>query len=238
MNVRIPKAALILTGLAVTIGRAPAVAQTAAEIQGQGTAPDSALGDRTVGEGPAMGLPVFATLGFGFGSRSDECVLCESPEDNESFSAHLSVGRPLAAGVGVGLEVSVWKRGRPGLPGPADESGEPTTTPVANTLGNASIAFSYQVWHLYARAGAGLAWASQSLVVPGEDGDPALASWSGKGVGYTVGGGVTVPLHPMMSLAFYANWNLGTYDMSEAQGAVHRDVRHEYVEIGVGVSLR
>ena len=187
---------------------------------------------------PAVGLPIFATLGFGFGVRRDGCVLCESPEDNESFSAHLSVGRTLLEGIGVGLDASVWRRSRPGVPGPPDSTGAPTATSLSNMLGNTSVVFSYQWWHLYVRAGGGIAWGSQSLEEEAEEGAAVVAPWSGMGVGYTLGAGVTLPVYSLISMAFYANLNTGQYDMTRAAGGVVRDTEHRYVEIGVGLSLR
>jgi hypothetical protein len=187
---------------------------------------------------PKPSLPVFLVLGIGYGDRSDACVLCGNPQDDKSFTAHLSVGRPLGKGFGIGLDASVWRKGRPGTPVVADSTGIPTAQTLANLLGNLSISFSYQIWHVYVRAGGGLAFGSQDLEMTAANGDLLVHTASGFGVGYSAGAGVTVPLASVVSLAFFGNWNVGQYDMVSPQGLTQRDAKHEYLELGVGVAVR
>ena len=187
---------------------------------------------------PQPTFPVFVVLGGGYGSRRDDCVLCESPEDNKSFTAHLSVGRPLGKGFGLGLDASVWRKGRPGTPGPADSTGVPAATTLANMLGNLSVSFSYQYWRVFVRAGGGVAFGSQDLEMTGASGDLIQHTASGWGVGYSAGAGITVPMASMVSLAFFGNWNVGHYDMVSPQGLTERAAKHEYFELGVGIAVR
>jgi hypothetical protein len=113
-----------------------------------------------------------------------------------------------------------------------------TTTSLTNTLGNASISFSYQLWHIYLRAGGGLAWGSQDLEVAGPNNDITVQTASGLGIGYSAGAGLTLPIASVVSLAFYGNWNVGHYDMIAPQGVSERGSKHEYFELGVGLALR
>jgi hypothetical protein len=182
--------------------------------------------------------PVYAVLGLGYGMRRDGCVLCESPEEDRSFSAYLGVVRPLWKGLGVGLDVNVWRRGRPGTPGPLDGEGVPEPTSLANMLGNISISFSYDFWHLFVRAGAGMAFGSQDLEMENPEGDIIVHTASGWGPGFSAGAGATVPVANMVSLAFYGNLNVGHYDMVSPQGLIERDAKHQYLEVGVGVAMR
>ena len=55
---------------------------------------------------------------------------------------------------------------------------------------------------------------------------------------YSLGGGVTLPLASMVSLAFFGNWNVGTYDLASPEGVLERDSRHEYLELGFGLTIR
>jgi hypothetical protein len=183
-------------------------------------------------------IPVHAVLGFGYGMRNDGCVLCESPRENRSFSAHLSVVRPIWNNVGVGLDVSAWRKSRPGTPGPLDPEGIPEPTSLANMLGNASVSVSYDYWHLFVKAGVGLAFGSKDLEMENSQGDVIIHTASGFGPGFTAGAGVTVPVASMVSLAFYGNWNMGRYDMVSPQGLIERDATHQYLELGIGVAVR
>jgi len=183
-------------------------------------------------------VPVHVVLGFGYGLRNDECILCESPDEDRSFSAHLSIVRPLGYGVGVGIDASVWRKGRPGTPGALDPEGVPEPTSLANMLGNFSVSFSYDYWNLFVRAGAGMAFGSQDLEMENQEGNVIIHTASGWGPGYSVGGGVTLPVASMVSLAFYANYNVGQYDMVSPQGLTERRVKHQYLELGIGVALR
>ena len=173
---------------------------------------------------PEPALPVYGMLGVGYGNRSDACVLCESPEDNKSFTAHLTVGRPLGKGFGIGLAASVWRKGRPGTPVLADSTGIPTAGSLANMLGNASISVSYQYWRFF-------------LEMTGSGGDLLLHTASGWGVGYSAGAGFTVPVASLVSVAFFGNYNVGHYDMVSPQGLTERAAKHQYLELGVGVAV-
>ncbi len=202
-------------------------------VRAQDEAPDPELTPTA-----AAGLPIFATLGFAFGQRRDACALCPSPEDNESFAAHLSLGKYLAYGIGVGVDGSVWRRNRPA--GSGVSAGPDIEGPAAltNTLGNASLVFSVQRWHVFVRGGGGIAWGRQDTLSDDVEGETGVVTMSGMGVGYTVGAGLTLPLHPMISLAFFGNYNVGLYDLSSPEGSIFRDAKHEVVELGIGLSLR
>lgn len=186
----------------------------------------------------ASGLPVFFTAGLAFGRRSDGCTLCASPRNKESFSAHLSLGKYLGHGLGVGIAASAWRRGHPGPVLEADSAGAPGATSLDNLLGNASVSFSWQVWRLWVRAGGGLAWAHQDVVEQDAEGNAVVARASGVGIGYSVGGGFALPLAGPASLAFYANYNGGRYDLATPTAVLERKARHEYLELGVGITLR
>ena len=97
-------------------------------------------------------------------------------------------------------------------------------------LGNASVAFSYQWWRVFVRAGAGLAWASQSLIEAGADGEgQSSVSWSGKGVGYTLAQKI---VGQAMTTDTPASWehpiNLVGADMTR------RAAQQVYEESGIG----
>lgn len=186
---------------------------------------------------PPPPLPAYGILGVGYGNRSDACVLCESPQDNKSFTAHLSVGRPLGKGIGIGLAASVWRKGRPGTPVVADSTGVPTAGSLANMLGNASVSVSYRYWRFFAQAGGGVAFGSQDLEMTGSGGELLVHTATGWGIGYTAGAGFTVPVASMVSLAFFGNWNVGHYDMVSPQGLTERAAKHQYLEFGVGVGV-
>jgi hypothetical protein len=183
-------------------------------------------------------VPVHVVLGFGYGIRSDECILCESPQEDRSFSAHLSIVRPMWHGIGVGIDASVWRKGRPGTPGALDPEGVPEPTSLANMLGNLSVSFSYDYWRFFLRAGAGVAFGSQDLEMENQEGNIIIHTASGWGPGYSLGGGFTIPVASVVSLAFYGNFNVGHYDMVSPQGLTERRVKHQYLELGVGVALR
>jgi len=200
--------------------------------------PDSLLNPDSIPAQPVFQPPVYAVLGFGYGIRNDGCVLCESPEEDKSFSAYLGVVRPLWKGVGIGLDVSVWRRGRPGTPGPPDGEGIPEPTSLANMLGNLSVSFSYDFWHLFVRAGGGVAFGSKDLEMENPEGAIIVHTASGWGPGFSAGAGVTVPIASVVSLAFYGNWNMGRYDMVSPQGLIERGAEHQYLEFGVGVAMR
>jgi hypothetical protein len=170
--------------------------------------------------------------------RNDGCILCESPEEDNSFSAYLGVVRPLWNGIGVGVDVSVWRKGRPGTPGAPDPEGVPEPTSLSNILGNLSVSFSYDFWHLFVRAGAGVAMGRQDLEMENQEGNIITHTASGWGPGYSIGCGVTVPVASMLSLAFYANYNAGYYDLVSPQGLTERNANHRYLELGVGVAMR
>ena len=205
-------------------------------------APDSVAADSsaTVEVAPAPGLPIFLTLGLGYGQRSDPCAFCTSPENTESFTAHLSLGKLLPHGLGVGLDASVWQRGHPG-PLVADSTGGEgglTAASLTNRLANLSLVFSYQTWHVFVRGGAGIAMGWQDIEESDPEGAASIVTASGKGIGFTAGGGITIPVHALVSVAVFANWNRGTYDLTSPRGVLQRGAQHEYVEVGFGISLR
>ena len=174
---------------------------------------DSAVAADSLAAPAGFQPPVHAVLGLGYGMRSDDCVLCESPDENKSFSGYLGVTRPLWKGLGVGLDVSVWMRGRPGTPGPLDGEGVPEPTKLSNMLGNLSVSVTYDVWHVFARVGAGLSFGSKDLEMENPQGDIIVHTASGFGPGISAGGGVTIPIASPVSLAIFGNWNMGQYDM-------------------------
>lgn len=192
--------------------------------------PDSAV--TVVADVP--GSPLIFTLGIGYGERLDACVRCTNAADVQSFTGHVSVGKYLVGGLGVSMDVSVWRRAHPGPLGALDSLGVAIPTSLVSQLGNASVSFSYQVWHVFTRAGVGLAWGNQDVV--NTDGDVVAAS--GKGVGYSLGGGITLPVASMVSLVFFGNWNAGGYDLATSQEVLERGVKHEFAEIGIGITLR
>jgi hypothetical protein len=199
---------------------------------------DSLAAQDSLAGPPPLQLPVHGILGLGYGMRSDACVLCDSPDEDSSFSAYLGVIRPLFKGLGVGLDISVWRKTRPGTPGAPDPEGIPEPMPLANMLGNISVSFSYEYWHLFARAGAGVAYGSKDLEMENLAGDVIVHRASGWGPGFSLGGGFGIPVASMVSLAFYGNLNVGQYDMVSPQGLIERDARHQYLELGVGVTVR
>jgi len=181
---------------------------------------------------------VLLTLGLGYGQRSDACEFCSAPENTESFTAHLALGKALAKGFGVGFDVSVWQRSHPGPLLPAEGEEPPAATPLVNRLGNLSVVLSYQAWRAFVRGGAGIAIGRQDFEdTPGAEASTVLSA-TGMGVGYTVGGGLTLPVHSLISLAVFANWNSGTYDLSSPHGILGRQAEHEYFELGFGISTR
>ena len=213
----------------------PAVAQEA---------PDSlASPSEEVVASEGGGLPVALTLGLGWGVRTDPCVACADPENIDSFSAHLGLHKPLGGGLGVGLDVSVWQRGHPAPEGSVvvgaettdAEAGPPSLT---NRLMNISVSFSYRVRYLYLRAGVGPALGSSDVAESDGNDGFLINTASGGGVGYSVGGGVTLPVAGPIGLAFYANWNSGSYDLNLPTTVLARGAKHQYLEMGVGLSVR
>ncbi len=203
-------------------------------LSAQNPAADAETDSAMVVAAEVPGAPIIFTLGIGYGERLDACVLCTSANDVKSFTGHLSVGKYLVGGLGVSMDVSVWRRAHPGPSGALDSLGVATPTSLVSQLGNASVSFSYQVWHVFTRAGVGLAWGHQDVV--NTEGDVVAAS--GKGVGYSLGGGVMVPLASMVSLVFFGNWNAGGCDLSTSEDVLQRGIKHEFVEIGIGLTLR
>lgn len=143
----------------------------------------------------------------------------------------MSIGKYVWRGLAVGLDGSLWKRAHPGVP---DTLGGGSTTSLVNQLGNASLSFSYQTWHVFVRAGVGLALGYQDI----QSSSGSVTRASGKGIGYSFGGGVTLPIASLISLAFFANWNAGSYDLSTAEALIERGVKHKYIEVGFGLTLR
>lgn len=222
----------ILLALAVLLAPAAALAQ----------APDSvAPADSAALQAAASGFPVPLTLGLAWGIRTDNCVSCAEPENLSSFSVHLGVTKPLLGGLGVGLDVSVWRRGHPAPEGatvPGEEVDPLAPPKLTNMLANASVTFSYRVRYLWVRAGVGPALAWTDVVETEGTGGGTIVTASGKGVGYTVGGGLSLPLAGPIHLAFYANWNAGSYDLSGPNAVLARGASHEYLELGMGIALR
>jgi hypothetical protein len=181
--------------------------------------------------------------------RSDDCLSCAEPENTNSFALHLSLTRPLIGGVGVGLDASVWQRGHPapagavrpdaggGDAGGDAGGGADELERLTNRLANVSVVFSYQAAPLFLRGGVGvaLAW---SDVIEGDVDAPLIRTASGKGVGFTAGGGLLLPVSGNLGLAFYANWNYGRYDLTSPTQVVARDATHDYLEFGVGIAFR
>jgi hypothetical protein len=183
-------------------------------------------------------LPFFLSVGAGFGQRSDPCAHCTSPENTDSFTGHVSLGKRLGYGFAIGVDASVWSRAHPGPQLAADSTGAVSTASLTNMLGNASASLSYQVWNLFIRGGGGLAWGSQDFESVDGTGDPTVVRASGKGIGYSVGAGIKLPLASMVSMLLFANYNVGTYDLVSVEGVLQRDARHEYLEVGFGLTIR
>ena len=186
----------------------------------------------------SSGLPIFLTVGAGYGQRTDPCAHCASAENTDSFTGHVSVGKYLGYGVGIGIDASVWEKAHPGPRIAADSTAALGPTSLSNRLGNASVSLSWQVWRLFVRAGGGLAWGHQDIEGIAEDGRPTVQRAFGKGVGYSVGAGFTLPLAGAVSMAFFGNYNVGTYDLASPEGVVERGVTHEYLELGFGLTIR
>lgn len=205
---------------------------------------DAATAD-TVQEAPARvedegggRPPAFFTIGVGYGLRQDDCVLCVSPEDDQSFTAHVGVGKYLAGGLGVGIDASVWRRTRQRALAAPDTTGPAAATSLSNMLGNASLSVSYHLWHMFAHVGGGVAWGHQDLEETSESGQTTITRVSGIGVGYTLGSGVTVPVYNAISIAIFGNWNVGYYDMSAPGEVVVRGAQHRFYEVGVGITIQ
>ena len=222
--------ALVLLAIALSV---PPVGTR--RLSGQDT---NVLPDSSVVEHAPASLPIFLTLGMGYGQRNDPCTNCPSPDNTDSFTGHLSLGRYLGHGLGIGIDASVWKRGHPGPLAAADSAGVQAPTTLSNMLGNASLTLSFQLWHFFLRGGGGLAWVRQDLASTDADGEPTIVTASGLGIGYSVGGGITLPLGGMASIAFFGNWNVGQYDLMSPTAVLERDAKHEYLELGMGITLR
>ncbi len=184
---------------------------------------------------PSRVLPVFLTVGLAYGRRHDGCETCISPDNTDGFSGYLSVGKPLGHGLGVGAQVSVWRHSAPSSLAPTDSTGAAVATSLTNTLGNASLIFSWQVWHLWVQGGGGAAWVGDDYV---PNGSGTAVHASGLGLGYTFGGGASLPLAGPVSLAFFANVNFGHYDLSTPSAVLRRGAKHRYVEFGIGLTTR
>ena len=99
---------------------------------------------------------------------------------------------------------------------------------------NVSLTFSYQAWYAFAHLGGGVALARQDIQAE----DDVVSRASGKGIGYTVGGGIMLPIAGPASLMFYGNWNHGRYDLATPETMLQRGVTHDYAEMGFGVTIR
>lgn len=194
--------------------------------------PDTAAA--TVPSPPESGLPLFLTVGLGYGQRLDRCAYCASAKNTQSFTGHVSIGKYVTRGLGVGVDASVWRRAHPGIPGAVDSLGVAAPTTLLNQLGNVSMSLSFAAWHLFVRAGVGVAMGRQDI----QDADGDVVTASGLGIGYSMGGGATLPLASMVSLVVFANWNVGSYDLSTPVAVIGRGVKHKYIELGFGLTLR
>ncbi len=186
----------------------------------------------------SRGVPIFLTFGVGYGQRSDPCSHCSSPQNTESFTGHLSIGKSFGYGIGLGIDTSVWQKGHPGPVIAGDSTAAAGPSSLSNRLGNASLTLSWQVWRVYVRGGGGFAWGHQDIEGVDEEGEATVERASGKGIGYSFGGGITLPLASAISLAIFGNYNVGTYDLTAASGVVERGVTHEYMELGFGLTIR
>ncbi len=184
------------------------------------------------------GIPIFFTVGAGYGQRRDPCAYCASPQNTESFTGHFSIGKSFAYGLGLGVDASVWQKGHPGPEIAGDSTTAAVPTSLSNRLGNASLTLSWQVWRLFVRGGGGFAWGHQDIAGLDEEGEATIERASGKGIGYSFGGGITLPLASAISLVIFGNYNVGTYDLSSPSGVVERGVTHEYLELGFGLTIR
>jgi hypothetical protein len=197
-------------------------------------ADSAALADTAVSKPASSRLPVYLTVGLAFGRRFDACALCADTANIDSFSGRLELGKYLGHGLGVGVEANVWRKGVPGPMG-ADSTGADAPTTLSNTVGNGSLIFSWQVWHLWAQAGGGLAFEGIDFIPAGSS---TADHAKGIGVGYTVGVGASLPVAGPLGVAFYANYSAGRYDLSSPTEVVRRNVRHDYLEAGMGITLR
>ena len=202
-----------------------------APLDAQTTPLDSA--DAAVQAPPESSIPIFLTVGAGYGQRFDRCAFCPSARNIRSFTGHVSIGKYVAGGLGVSVDASVWRRGHPGLPG-VDSLGAAAPTTLLNQLGNASMSVSYATWHVFVRGGVGVAVRWQDMQDPSGD----VTTASGVGIGYSVGGGAMLPLASLASLAVFVNWNVGRYDLSTPLAVIDRGVKHKFLELGFGLTLR
>ena len=96
------------------------------------------------------------------------------------------------------------------------------------------MSLSFATWQVFFRAGVGVALGWQDIQDPSGD----ITTASGVGIGYSVGGGATLPLASLGSLVVFANWNAGFYPLSTPVALIERGVKHKYIEIGFGLTLR
>ncbi len=67
-----------------------------ARLEAQDPSPDTAAA--TVPSPPESGLPLFLTLGVGYGQRLDRCAYCASARNTQSFTGHVSIESMSPAG--------------------------------------------------------------------------------------------------------------------------------------------
>lgn len=221
---------LVAVGLLLAIWLAPPPGSA----QGPPLDPAADTAAATVESPSTRGLPLFLTVGIGYGQRFDSRSQCSNPQNIQSFTGHVSIGKYLTRELGIGVDASVWRRGHPGAPGAPDSLGVPTPTTLVNQLGNVSLSLSLEAWHIFVRAGVGIALGRQDL----QDAGGLVTSATGLGLGYSVGGGATLPLASLVSLAIFANWNAGRYDLITPSEVLDRGATHRYVELGFGLTLR
>lgn len=219
----------LLAGAAPATGQAAAGAAADTLADAQATAVSQAVPAESAG-----GLPIFVTAGMGFGQRFDPCAQCPSPDNIESFTAHVSLGKYMVPDLALGVDASVWRRGHPGAPMGADSTTAGTPVALVNQLGNASLVASFETWQVFFRLGVGVAIGRQDV----QDDQGVVSTGTGLGVGYTFGAGASVPLVSMVSLAFFLNYNVGSYDLTSPTAVLERDVRHEFLEMGFALTMR
>ena len=186
--------------------------------------PDTAA--TTVPALPESGVPIFLTLGLGYGQRWDRCAYCASAKNTESFTGHVGLGKYVTGGLGVGVDASVWRRSHPGLPGAVDSLGVATPTALLNQLGNVSVSLSFAAWRLFhpRRRGRSDGMAGH----PGRQRGRSDRLWDRDRL---------LPLASLVSLVVFANWNVGSYDLSTPLAVIERGIKHEYIELGFGLTL-
>ena len=71
-----------------------------------------------------------------------------------------------------------------------------------------------------------------------DEGGPVIEQATGLGIGYSVGGGITLPVASIASIVFFGNYNVGRYDLVAPAGVLQRNAKHRYAEAGIGLTIR